>query len=157
MLSNRPNSQTPQCICSISHNVSFRTEMCTFLFWMVHCGIWNRCIVRFVRLVYWFSQYNKSFSGGRAWKHIFDHQSWHKFFPEPLKRKIQKPLFTNLNIGTTSHRTKSCHNADLHWRLSWWQPLVSPVTTSWHHDNFVVSLIEHVLYSTTDTPFMNIP
>ena len=36
-----------QCICSISHNVPFRTEMCTFLFWMVHCGIGSRCIVWF--------------------------------------------------------------------------------------------------------------
>ena len=26
--------------------------MCTFLFWEVHCGIWNRCNVGFVRLVY---------------------------------------------------------------------------------------------------------
>ena len=40
-----------QCTCSISHNTPFRTEMCTFLFWMVHCGIWNRCIVGFVNLV----------------------------------------------------------------------------------------------------------
>ena len=24
----------------------------TFLFWMVHCGIWDRCTVGFVRLVY---------------------------------------------------------------------------------------------------------
>ena len=48
-LSNRPVSQIPQCTCSISHNAPFRTEMCTFLFWMVHCGIWNRCIVGFVR------------------------------------------------------------------------------------------------------------
>ena len=23
--------------------------MCTFLFWMLHCGIWNRCILRFVK------------------------------------------------------------------------------------------------------------
>ena len=46
-----PNSQIPQYTCSISHNAPFRTEMCTFLFWMVHCGIWNRCIVGFVRLV----------------------------------------------------------------------------------------------------------
>ena len=29
------------CTCSISHNAPFRTEMCTFLFWMEHCGIWN--------------------------------------------------------------------------------------------------------------------
>ena len=45
-------SQIPQCTCSISHNAPFRTEMCTSLFWMVHCGIWNKCTVGFVRLVY---------------------------------------------------------------------------------------------------------
>ena len=39
---NRPISQFMECACSISHNAPFRTEMCTFLFWMVHCGIWNR-------------------------------------------------------------------------------------------------------------------
>ena len=37
-----------QCICSISHNAPFRAEMCTFLLWMVLCGIWNRCLARFV-------------------------------------------------------------------------------------------------------------
>ena len=42
---NWPNSQIPQCTCSISHKATFRTEMCTFLFWMLHCGIWNRCHV----------------------------------------------------------------------------------------------------------------
>ena len=47
----RPISQIPQCTCSISHNAPFRTEMCTFLFWMVHCGIWDRCIVGFVNKV----------------------------------------------------------------------------------------------------------
>ena len=51
MVLNRPNSHIPQCICPKSNNASFRTEMCTFLLWMVHCGIWNRCIVVFVRLV----------------------------------------------------------------------------------------------------------
>ena len=48
-----PNSQIPECTCSTSHNASFRTEMCTFLFWMVHCGIWNGCILGFVKLVNW--------------------------------------------------------------------------------------------------------
>ena len=47
MLHNRPISQIPQCTRSISHNVPFRTEMCTFLFWMVRCWIWNRCITWF--------------------------------------------------------------------------------------------------------------
>ena len=50
---NWPISQIPQCTCSISHNTPFRTEMCTFLFWMVHCGIWDRCIVGFVNWANW--------------------------------------------------------------------------------------------------------
>ena len=48
-----PNSQILECTCSISHNAPFRTEVCTLLFWMEHCGIWNRCILGFVKLVYW--------------------------------------------------------------------------------------------------------
>ena len=27
--------------------------MCTFLFWLEHCGIWNRCILGFVKVIYW--------------------------------------------------------------------------------------------------------
>ena len=38
-----------------THNALFRTAMCTFLFWMVHCGIWKRCIMWFVDVVYYFS------------------------------------------------------------------------------------------------------
>ena len=38
---NRPISQISLCICHISHNTPFGTEMCTFLFWMVHCEIWT--------------------------------------------------------------------------------------------------------------------
>ena len=49
---NRPISQIPQCTCPISHNAPYRTEICTFLFWMGHCGIWDRCIVGFANLVY---------------------------------------------------------------------------------------------------------
>ena len=43
-------SQNADCTCSIFHNASFRTEMCTFLFWMLHCGIWDRCILGFVNI-----------------------------------------------------------------------------------------------------------
>ena len=39
---------------SISLNAPFRTEMCTFLFWMEHCGISNRCILGFVKLLFWY-------------------------------------------------------------------------------------------------------
>ena len=55
--SNWPSSQIPDCTCSISLNAPFRTEMYTFLFGMELCGIWNRCIVGFVKLVccQWFS------------------------------------------------------------------------------------------------------
>ena len=44
---NRPISQIPQCICSISHNAPSWAEICTFLLWMVHCGIWCRYIAGF--------------------------------------------------------------------------------------------------------------
>ena len=37
--SNRTYSQIPQCTSFIPHNAPFKTEMCTFLFWMVHYGI----------------------------------------------------------------------------------------------------------------------
>ena len=36
---NRPTSQIPDCTGFISHNAPFRTEMCTFLFWMEH--LWD--------------------------------------------------------------------------------------------------------------------
>ena len=53
MTSNSPNSQIPECTCSISHNALFRTEMSTFLFWMEYSGMWNWCILGFVKLVCW--------------------------------------------------------------------------------------------------------
>ena len=49
---NWPISQIPECTCSISQNAPFRTEMCTFLFWMEHSGTWNRYILGFVKFVY---------------------------------------------------------------------------------------------------------
>ena len=47
-------SQNPTVI---SHNAPFRTEMCTFLFWMEHCGIWSRCILGFVKLIHYTSMH----------------------------------------------------------------------------------------------------
>ena len=47
---NRPNSQFQWCISPISHYATFRTEMWIFLFWMWHCGRWNRCIAECVKL-----------------------------------------------------------------------------------------------------------
>ena len=51
--------QIPQCISTMSHNVPWRTEMFAFLFWIVHCGIWNRYIMGFMRLVHWICILNK--------------------------------------------------------------------------------------------------
>ena len=48
----RVNLQVSQCNCPISHNAPFRTEMYTFLFWMVHRGIWDRYIVGLPRSPY---------------------------------------------------------------------------------------------------------
>ena len=39
----------------------------TFLFWMVHCGIWGRCIVGFVRKVYWYISFSEGI-GYAAWR-----------------------------------------------------------------------------------------
>ena len=33
----------------ISQSALFGTQMCIFLFYMVHCGIWDRCIVIFMK------------------------------------------------------------------------------------------------------------
>ena len=49
----RPISQIPECTSSIFNNTPFRTEMCTYLSWMAHYGIWNWCIQGFVNWVNW--------------------------------------------------------------------------------------------------------
>ena len=49
----RPISQIPWCITQMSHNASFRNRnvhTCAhFCYKMVHCGIWDGCIVGFVQ------------------------------------------------------------------------------------------------------------
>ena len=42
---NRPISQIPQCICPVSRNAPFKTEMCAFIFWMLLYEIWDGYIV----------------------------------------------------------------------------------------------------------------
>ena len=49
--------------------------MCTFLFWMVYCGIWERSIVGFVRLVYSVYQIVEPFhSRGTVMQTLLDEQ-----------------------------------------------------------------------------------
>ena len=40
----RPISQTPQSKCLIPHNTPFRTELCTFRFFIAHCWIWTNAL-----------------------------------------------------------------------------------------------------------------
>ena len=57
MWRNRPISQVPQCTWQISHNATFcnrNVHTCAhFCYKMVHCGIWDWCIIRFVWQVYY--------------------------------------------------------------------------------------------------------
>ena len=60
---NRPNSQVQQCNNLISHNALFcnrNVHTCAhFCYKMMHCGIFNLCIVGFMRWVYqWNSEYS---------------------------------------------------------------------------------------------------
>ena len=54
---NRPISQIPQCIRQLSRNATFcngNVHTCAhFGYKTVHCGMWDWCIVWFVKLVYW--------------------------------------------------------------------------------------------------------
>ena len=57
MPANRSISQISQCIRQISHNTSFcnrNVHICAhFCYKILHCGIWDCCIVGFVRWAYW--------------------------------------------------------------------------------------------------------
>ena len=65
---NWPNALIPECACFITHNAPFRTEMCIFLFWMEHRGIWNRYILGFLKLVfYMIGQWVLSNPEGYGW------------------------------------------------------------------------------------------
>ena len=46
------NSRVTQCVCWMTCSAPSGAEVCTFLFWMVHCGMPGRCAVGWVRLVY---------------------------------------------------------------------------------------------------------
>ena len=96
---NWPNSQIPECTCSISHNAPFRTEMCTFLFWMEHCGIWNRCILGFVKLVYFTHNNTPNLVPRRgqpkAYPTLGQHLFWVKYIFHQCKCEMQS-LFESM-------------------------------------------------------------
>ena len=47
---NLPVSRVPQCACWMTRSAPSGAEVCTFLFWKVHCGMPGRCAVGWVRL-----------------------------------------------------------------------------------------------------------
>ena len=89
----RPISQIPRCIKQISHNAPLcntREHVCCK---MVHCGIWEWCIMGFVRQVYWIliriliskcigflSVLYLSFSNMVAWGQFFNYKTFHSCF-----------------------------------------------------------------------------
>ena len=52
----------------IFHNSPFSTEICTILFWMVYCGVWDRCIEGFVNLVHYLRRGNYSEATLGSWR-----------------------------------------------------------------------------------------
>ena len=60
-------------IDKIIHNPTMHHSMCTYLFCMVHCGMWDRSIVGFVKLVY-------SFTSMCLMKTVCIKESWHTAF-----------------------------------------------------------------------------
>ena len=44
----------------LSHTLQYIIQEKSFLFWMVYCGIWDRCIVWLVRMVYYIPYYIKN-------------------------------------------------------------------------------------------------
>ena len=101
-----PNSQISECICSISHNAPFRTEMCIshnapfrtemyiFMFLMKHCGIWQRCILGFVKLVYWTMGYTCSFN-----KNVIENLVWNTRVKTCVRRQL--PDYESHNNAVT--------------------------------------------------------
>ena len=73
-------SQIPKC----SHPIPFRTEMCPFLFKILHYGIWNKCSVVFVNKA---NPILLTSVGILGWKPLKDVQVW-KFTP-PLDWKTK--------------------------------------------------------------------
>ena len=56
------NRQISRCTCPISHTAPFIPQTCIILLWMLHCEIWIRCIVGFVRSLYCVTAWNKVWS-----------------------------------------------------------------------------------------------
>ena len=50
VIHHKPVSQIPQRACPPQYTIQKGMDTC--LFWMIHCGIWDKCSVEFVRLVY---------------------------------------------------------------------------------------------------------
>ena len=104
---NRPNSQIPQCTCLISHNTPFRTEMCTFMFWNLHDGLWE----------IWIQVYPYFFD---LWHYEWDYNTQPYDFPtisQPVK-KI-KTLFSSIKRSLFRHHCR--------------KRIAIPISIRWHY------------------------
>ena len=84
------NRQIPQCPFNISRNSPFRTDISTFLFWVVYCGIWGRCNLRFTNLIfckYCFQVYilSKPLTFYHIWSKTLQHsQHWLRLWEQNI-------------------------------------------------------------------------
>ena len=109
---NKPISQIPECISSISHNAPFRTEICTFLFWVQHCGI-----LGFMKSLQWRQNEHDGVSNHRCLDCLFN-----KLFRRRSK-KTSKLRVTGLCAGNspvtgefTAQRASNAKNVPIWWR-----------------------------------------
>ena len=95
--------------------------MLTFLFWIVHCGIWDRCIMGFVRLV-------------SSWRINHDLVSWY------LTYVNNWPLFCPIWDCKTTLTTSTGTATD-----NWTKPPAPPANNtyrtmmSWHRNAFRIT------------------
>ena len=131
-----------------SHNAPFRTEMCIFLFRKMHCGIWDRCIMRFVILV-------NCCVGCLAKLHIYyffcahdDVIKW-KHFPRywPFVRGIHRSPVNSPHKGQWRGALMFSLICALNKRLSkqswgWW--FETPSRSLWRHCNVIQNTLNTV-------------
>ena len=110
----RSLEQILQCSCPISNVAPFKTKICTILFWMVHRGICDRCIVGFVRLVYlltpmqclrYVTIQSKLISKGHG-SHYCSEETWASW-------RLKSPAIVCSTVWLTSKKTSKLCISDL--------------------------------------------
>ena len=125
-------SLIPQCTCSISLNTPIKTEMCIFLFCVMHFGIWDRHIMGFVNQTSsWDIPKLPCQDWSLHWRHndhdgVSNHQPHgcllNRWFRRGSK-KTSKLRVTGLCAGNSpgtgefpAHMTSNAENVSIWWR-----------------------------------------